>query len=377
MDLAAANQLLCDELYDAALVAYGSAIDGDDKCAAAYAGRAAIYLRLEKYTNALQDANAALAEDGSCEPALYRKGLACFHLDEFETALDSFQKGFKLLGADAAAAATRKYAMWARKCEAEIEDEDSDSEEEEEEEDVPIVPAAPIATAPADESGVKVVPCDVKYQYYQTNSHLTITLLAKNVKEEDAEIVITETTLICKLKRDGGKSEMTVISGELYDPVVPAECKVKYFSTKIDVKLKKKDAFNWNELLKGDLIGEPKKKPPTFKPAPASTTSTATPYAGKRDWHQLEKEMEAELEKDKPEGEEALNKLFQDIYGKATPETRRAMNKSFQTSGGTVLSTNWGEVGKTDYEDGENRQAPNGMEWKNWEGEKLPQKTSD
>ena len=215
MDLAAANQLLCDELYDAALVAYGSAIDGDDKCAAAYAGRAAIYLRLEKYTNALQDANAALAEDGACEPALYRKGLACFHLDEFETALDSFQKGFKLLGADAAAAATRKYAMWARKCEAEIEDEDSDSEEEEEEEDVPIVPAAPIATAPAEENGVKIVPCDVKYQYYQTNSHLTITLLAKNVKEEDAEIVITETTLICKLKRDDGKSEMTVISGEL------------------------------------------------------------------------------------------------------------------------------------------------------------------
>ncbi|KAH8092360.1 hypothetical protein JL720_5329 [Aureococcus anophagefferens] len=330
MDLAAANQLLCDELYDAALVAYGSAIDGDDKCAAAYAGRAAIYLRLEKYTNALQDANAALAEDGACEPALYRKGLACFHLDEFETALDSFQKGLKLLGRGRRGRGDAQV----RDVGAQVRGGDRGRGQRQRggggggRADRPRGAHRDRARG---RGGVKVVPCDVKYQYYQTNSHLTITLLAKNVKEEDAEIVITETTLICKLKRDGGKSEMTVISGAgqeslssaaVYDPVVPAECKVKYFSTKIDVKLKKKDAFNWNELLKGDLIGEPKKKPPTFKPAPASTTSTATPYAGKRDWHQLEKEMEAELEKDKPEGEEALNKLFQDIYGKATPETR-------------------------------------------------------
>lgn len=64
--------------------------------------------------------------------------------------------------------------------------------------------------------------------------------------------------------------------------------------------------------------------------------------------------------------------VFKDIYAKATPETRMAMNKSFQTSGGTVLSTNWGEVGTTDYE--KDRQAPKGVEWKNWEGKKLEQK---
>ena len=31
-----------------------------------------------------------------------------------------------------------------------------------------------------------------------------------------------------------------------------------------------------------------------------------------------------------------------------------------------------GEVGTTDYE--KERQAPNGMDWKTWEGEKLPMK---
>ena len=51
------------------------------------------------------------------------------------------------------------------------------------------------------------------------------------------------------------------------------------------------------------------------------------------------------------------------------------MIKSFQTSGGTSLSTNWKEVKEKDYE--EERQAPKGMEWKNWEGKKLPQKEDD
>jgi suppressor of G2 allele of SKP1 len=41
--------------------------------------------------------------------------------------------------------------------------------------------------------------------------------------------------------------------------------------------------------------------------------------------------------------------FFQEIFKSADPDKRRAMIKSFQTSSGTVLSTDWGDVSQKDY----------------------------
>ena len=84
----------------------------------------------------------------------------------------------------------------------------------------------------------------------------------------------------------------------------------------------------------------------------------------KHNWDQLNKDLEVQFEKEKPEGDEALNKLFKQIYKGADENPRRAMMKSFQTSGGTVLSTNWDEVASKDYEGADRPEPPKGQDWK-------------
>lgn len=86
----------------------------------------------------------------------------------------------------------------------------------------------------------------------------------------------------------------------------------------------------------------------------------------KTDWDKLEHELEKEEKDEKLDGDAGLQKFFKQIYSNGTEEQRRAMIKSFQTSGGTVLSTNWSDVASKDYEGKDRPDAPNGMEFRKY-----------
>ena len=102
-------------------------------------------------------------------------------------------------------------------------------------------------------------------------------------------------------------------------------------------------------------------KPETSLPRPGATypSSSAKP----KDWAALEKAVAAEEAASPPEGEAALTHLFRTLYADADDDTRRAMVKSYQESGGTVLSTNWAEVGK----EAVKMTAPEGMDVRKYE----------
>ena len=48
-----------------------------------------------------------------------------------------------------------------------------------------------------------------------------------------------------------------------------------------------------------------------------------------KDWDKLVTEIKKEEKNEKPEGDAALNSLFQQIYGDGSDEVKKAMNKSF------------------------------------------------
>lgn len=144
----------------------------------------------------------------------------------------------------------------------------------------------------------------------------------------------------------------------LANEIIPDQCQTKVTPSKIEIKLKKRDGIHWNKLEGSpDCVVNP-----ITVPVPTGCEQN-TVNTKSRNWDKFVRDV-TEMEKnEKPEGDAALNHLFQQIYADGSDDVKRAMVKSFYESGGTVLSTNWSEVGEKAVE----VKPPSGMEYKQWE----------
>ncbi|XP_061485929.1 protein SGT1 homolog isoform X2 [Rhineura floridana] len=298
--------------------------DAENYCQRAYA-----HILLQNYHDAITDAEKSLTLDPNNAVAFLRQGIGEYHMKNYGSALKSLSEGQKLGSADTT------FTIWIKRCEEAINRLQTEMDDNQ------------IFQHPS-------CPSKIKYDWYQTESHVIITIMIKNTKKEDVNITFSEKELDALVRLSS--EEDYNLKLHLLHSIVPEQSTFKVLSTKIEIKMKKPEAVRW-ENLEGHG-GSPKLK----QIAPVSDATHLYPPSSHytRNWDKLVVEIKEEEKHEKLEGDAALNKLFQQIYSDGTDEVKRAMNKSFMESGGTVLSTNWSDVGKRKVE----VNPPDDMEWK-------------
>ena len=189
----------------------------------------------------------------------------------------------------------------------------------------------------------------IRDNWIQTNDTIVITLYAKNLTTNDINCnFINNRVIELEIEKLSYKKKWY-----LYDEIILDDNlnSIDVTAYKVLIKAHKKNKIEWKSLeaLNQDHVHTREN---------IINSAASIPTFGN------EFKDKDESDEEEPTGDAALNKLFQNIYKNADADTKRAMIKSFQTSGGTVLSTNWKEVKEAKYED--NIEAPKGQEVKKW-----------
>jgi suppressor of G2 allele of SKP1 len=240
---------------------------------------------------------------------------------------------------------TKQANMWLRKCAIHVPAPSSEA------------PSAAVASPPTP---------PVRFEWFQSISHVNFTFYIKNRQSSDVSAVVSgDRSLEVTIKLDETGREYQYSVESLFAPVVAPPI-ISVRSMKVEVSLAKVTGYNWPALeIKQDdvpkvaLASNPNPATVAAATAPPTAAQLSYPNSKGKDWSKVHLE-EKEEEGDKPSGDHALNALFKQIYGNATDDQRRAMMKSYQESNGTVLSTNWAEVGSKTVKG----EPPKGMEMK-------------
>ncbi|XVF09959.1 hypothetical protein REPUB_Repub07fG0142400 [Reevesia pubescens] len=351
-----AKDAFIDDHFELALELYTQAIGLNPKNAELYAHRAQVNIKLNNFPEAVADANKAIELDPSMSKAYLRKATACMKLEEYQTAKAALETGAALVPGES------RFSELIKECEERIAEETGELPEQTlKEVSTNVVPAKVEPDKDLPDLVTVAAPPKPTYrhEFYQKPEEVVVTIFAKGIPRECVKVDYGEQILSVAIDTPG--KDPYHFQPRLFGKIIPDKCRYDVLSTKIEIRLVKAEPIQWTSLEFSGEVAVPQRV------SVSSVTAQRPVYPSSKpkrvDWDKIEAQVKEEEKDEKLNGDAALNKFFRDIYQDADEDTRRAMQKSFVESNGTVLSTNWKEVGAKKVEGS----APDGMEMKKWE----------
>lgn len=283
-----AHQYLICGNFNQAIELYSKLIETSPSVSNSYMCRGIAYIGKASYDLAIKDFekfNELQPNNYQCH---FRWGIALFHSSQYAKSLATFKtaEGLAIEEPD-----KNNISMWKEKCLCELGTSN---------------PTALNASAfmPVEEKkilggieGLEKIR-NPYYDWYQKEGYVYMTIKLKGVTKEKCEIKIGEedVILVFKIAEEAPFEYSYKLSAE----VVPEKSSYTILPIKIEVKLaKKNEGITWRQFEKID---------PGYRPAYPTSSKKKT------DWNKLERDITIETAKEKPEGDEAMNKLLKAIF---------------------------------------------------------------
>ncbi|XP_028785469.1 protein SGT1 homolog [Neltuma alba] len=309
-----------------------------------YVERAQVNINLNNFAGAVSDANKAIELNRNLPKAYLLKGVACMKLGQYQTAKTDLEKGTSLAPGES------EFINLIKECDIYVAEETCDMSIEEVQSNEDLTKQV---TVPSSKP-------KYRYEFYQKPDELVVTIFAKGVPQDCVVLDFGEQMLSVRINVPG--EDAYNFQPRLFGKIIRSKCRYDVLSTKIEIRLAKAEPITWKSLeYTKDITILQKACVSSGNGGRRPTYPSSKPM--RVDWDKLEAQVKKEEKEEKLDGDAALNKFFRDLYQDADDDTRRAMRKSFVESHGTVLSTNWKEVGSKTVEGS----PPDGMELKKWE----------
>ncbi|KAM4604687.1 protein SGT1 homolog [Polymixia lowei] len=191
-----------DEDPQKALEELNEALQGDCDNAEWFCQRAYAHILLKNYSCAIDDAKKAQQLKPSLPLAFMRMGIAEYHLNHYESSHAAFTQGHQLDGSD------KSFEIWVQRCEETMDKQNQTGS-------VGRTTAMP----------------PVKHDWYQTESQVIVTVMAKNVPKDGVHVSFTERELSATVQLASGEDYS--LNLHLLHPILPQQSTFKILTTKV------------------------------------------------------------------------------------------------------------------------------------------------